>query len=173
MARMKKHPFLVVEWQATVKFSEAERRKLNRWLDLAGLALAQLQKEGVVPGTITNYSVSLLICGDKRIQDLNRDHRGKDMVTDVLSFPAADGLRKNKKLQGPVFLGDLAICLPQARRQAREFKIDLWDEFIHLFFHGLLHLMGYDHELSAKDEKLMQAWEDRALTIFSHKKKGS
>ena len=84
----------------------------------------------------------------------------------------SQAVRKMSADEDVVFLGDLAISVPTARRQAKEFNISVWDEFIHLYFHGLLHLMGYDHDISAIEEKLMQKWEDKALTLLSAKKKG-
>ncbi len=142
-------------------------------MDLASEVFADLVKGKIIPsrdGQI--YQVSLLICGDERIRKLNREHRKKDKPTDVLSFPSYENLRKISPHEDEVFLGDLAISIPTARRQAKEFGISVWDEFIHLYFHGLLHLIGYDHEISEAEEKLMQKWEDRALTLISDKKKG-
>jgi probable rRNA maturation factor len=177
MAFMKKHHFLQIDFISTVKLSSADTRKLKYWLGLASEVTEILVKRGVFLSPADSLKVSLLICGDQKIKNLNQSHRGKDKVTDVLSFPAQDNLRKNKltKLNGKeeLFLGDLAICFPQAKRQAQKFEIGLWDEFIHLFFHGLLHLIGYDHEISRKEEKLMQDWEDLALDIFSKIKKGA
>lgn len=173
---MKKHLFLMVDYHSTVKFSPADKRKLESWLNMAGVVLQNLFQEGILPKTkkVTSVSVSLLICGDGRIRELNREHRNKDKVTDVLSFPAHEDLRKTSYKEDSLFLGDLAICHPQTKRQAKEFQIGYWDEFIHLFFHGLIHLMGYDHEVSLKEEKLMEKWEEIALKKFSEiKKKGS
>lgn len=167
---MKRHQFLLVDWHSSVKLTSVQQQKLKTWLNLASIVTEQLVQKGLVLGKVNSLSVSLLICGEKRIRQLNREHRQKDKVTDVLSFPAHEDLRK-KKAQGEIFLGDLAICFPQARRQARKFKIGEWDEFIHLFYHGLLHLAGYDHEVSAKEEKVMQDWEDLALELSSRMKK--
>jgi len=102
---------------------------------------------------------------------LNREFRNKDKVTDVLSFPAHEHLRGDHSLEKELFIGDLAICASQARRQSQKFKISFMDEFIHLFFHGMIHLLGYDHEISAKEEKIMQRWEELALKKFSAVKK--
>lgn len=174
MARMKKHLSLRIDENVTVKFSPKERKQMKLWLGWTSEVLQQLFKEGLLAKDpkLDAVHVSLLVCGDARIRELNREHRQKDKVTDVLSFPAQENLRSGKaKIQGELFLGDLAICHPQTKRQAKEFAIGYWDEFIHLFFHGLLHLVGYDHELSRKEEKLMQKWEDRALELFSEIKK--
>src|SRR5436309_12709995 len=81
-----------------------------------------------------------LISGDAELRRLNRDFRGKDYPTDVLSFPAAP--------QPPApspRLGDVAISLPRARVQAREFGHSITQEIRVLMLHGVLHLLGMDH----------------------------
>jgi len=78
-----------------------------------------------------------LITGDAELRRLNRDFRGQDYPTDVLSFPAA---------QPSPTLGDVAISLGRARAQAREFGHAIEQEVRILMLHGLLHLMGMDHE---------------------------
>jgi probable rRNA maturation factor len=88
-------------------------------------------------------SFDCLITTDAELRRLNRQFRGQDTATDVLSFPAVplpDG-------RGSVtFLGDLAISLPRARAQAREFGHDTGQEIQILMLHGVLHLLGMDHE---------------------------
>lgn len=171
MANMKKHPFLIIETTTFVKLTSQEQKKLKKWLDLASPVLEELFKKDKVLSFIPKtVQVSLLICGDTKIKKLNRDHRQKDKVTDVLSFPTYEDLREGKERPEELFLGDLAICYAQTHRQAKEFDISFYDEFIHLFFHGTLHLMGYDHELSLKEEKIMETWEKKALDLFSKKK---
>lgn len=132
--------------------------------------MEKLVKKSLIKSSPQVLRVSLLLCGDSRIKMLNREYRGKDKVTDVLSFPAHESLRKSDAGK-EIFLGDLAICWPQNKRQAQKFKISSMDEFIHLFFHGVLHLMGYDHEVSQKEEKIMQSYEDLALELFSKEKR--
>lgn len=171
MDEMKKHPFLVVDYQATVKFSSSEQRQLDQWLKIAGQVLEKLFSHSLIEAPVTTIQVSLLICGDSRIKKLNREHRNKDKVTDVLSFPAHEDLRQARLVSPQLFLGDLAICHQQTKRQAKKFDITYLDEFIHLFFHGVLHLLGYDHEVSEKEEKLMEKWEKEALDLFSEIKK--
>jgi probable rRNA maturation factor len=82
--------------------------------------------------------VSVLLTGDEAIRTLNRNFRRKDKATDVLSFPAAEGM-------GDV-AGDLAISLETAFRQAKEHQHTLEMEIRVLLLHGLLHLAGHDHE---------------------------
>lgn len=85
--------------------------------------------------------VSIALVDDRVSRRLNREHRGKDMATDVLSFPVGP------QASGPrPVLGDLAIATGVARRQAREHGHALNTELRILALHGLLHLLGYDHE---------------------------
>lgn len=110
--------------------------------------------------------VDLHFCGDKRMREINREHRDKDKTTDVLSFPMYESLRPDSTdfvLPGPVMLGDIIISRNVAEKQAREFNIDLEQEVIHLFCHGLLHLLGYDHEISQEEEELMESLEKEIL----------
>jgi len=81
-------------------------------------------------------SVSILLCGDARMRRLNREFRTIDRPTDVLSFPAGD----------PSFLGDVAIDVPYAARQAARRGHSLDREVQLLLAHGVLHLLGHDHE---------------------------
>ena len=86
-----------------------------------------------------------LISGDAELRRLNRDFRGNDYATDVLSFPALIPAEPRSSGSG-VPLGDMAISLPRARAQAREFGHQPEQEIQILMLHGLLHLMGMDHE---------------------------
>ena len=85
-------------------------------------------------------AVDVLLANDKTLRRLNREFRGKDKATDVLSFPAAEEFAEE-------FAGDLAISLETAARQAREQGHSLRDEVRVLLLHGLLHLSGMDHEV--------------------------
>jgi len=171
---MKKHHFLQLDYHSTVRLTAPELKKVSLWLNYAGDVLSYLFDQKIVsiqkPKTL---HISLMICGDEKIRKINREFRHKDKVTDVLSFPAHENLRKSKMKQDVLFLGDLAICHQQTKRQAKEFNISYYDEFIHLFFHGVIHLLGYDHEVSLKEEKLMEKWENLALEKFSEIKKGA
>ncbi len=81
-------------------------------------------------------AVSVLLCGDGRMRSLNRRWRGLDRPTDVLSFPAGE----------PGFLGDVVVDVPYAARQAGRLGHGLDREVQVLLVHGVLHLMGHDHE---------------------------
>ncbi len=95
----------------------------------------------------SNAEVSVMITGDREIRELNRYYRGKDNPTDVLSFPMGD------EVGGTYMLGDIVISYDTAIRQAEEAGISLHDEFTRLLVHGLVHLLGYDHELGEEEEQ--------------------
>lgn len=87
-----------------------------------------------------------LVTTDAELRRLNREFRGKDEATDVLSFPAGP-LPIGRGSERDGVLGDLAISLPRARSQALQFGHRLEDEIRILMLHGLLHLLGMDHEM--------------------------
>ena len=90
-------------------------------------------------------AVSVAVVPDARVRALNRDYRRKDTPTDVLSFPA-DSHDHRPAADATTFLGDIVIAADVARRQAREAGHSLQTELRILALHGLLHLLGYDHE---------------------------
>jgi probable rRNA maturation factor len=92
--------------------------------------------------------VSVLLTDDIQMRKLNRTYRGKDRPTDVLAFSLREG--EFSSLAGEL-LGDLVVSVPTARRQAADARRDLLDEVTLLLAHGLLHLLGYDHDTPAKD----------------------
>ncbi|MBC7540306.1 MAG: rRNA maturation RNase YbeY [Bacteriovorax sp.] len=108
-------------------------------------------------------SISMTLCGKRKIQSMNQKYRQIDKATDVLSFPVFENLRPDKlvteKNLPQVELGDLVICKEIAKSQALEFKISYEQEVIHLAVHGFLHLLGFDHETSLKEEKIMEKYE--------------
>ena len=90
--------------------------------------------------------LSILLCGDRRMQTLNRRFRRVDRPTDVLSFPALEPSESRAAARSGAFLGDLVIDVPYAARQARRRGHPVGREVQILLAHGLLHLLGYDHE---------------------------
>ena len=104
--------------------------------------------------------LSLVLCDDAFIQPLNRDWRGKDAPTDVLSFAQQEG--EEVRDDDPV-LGDLVISVDTAARQAAERGHALDQELAVLLVHGLLHLLGYDHEHDPEEAAEMRDAERRML----------
>ncbi|HVZ11108.1 MAG TPA: rRNA maturation RNase YbeY [Candidatus Paceibacterota bacterium] len=108
--------------------------------------------------------VGLYVISPERSRELNREHRGKDRPTDVLSFPINDTTLKKYDI---LPLGDVFICADVARRQAAELNIPLRQEMARLAVHGLLHLAGHDHERSPEDERTMIDLQERILSELS------
>jgi probable rRNA maturation factor len=99
--------------------------------------------------------LSLTLAGDAEIRRLNRDYRGKDRPTDVLSFSLSEGEFGEVSRS----LGDVVISLETAARQASENGLTLAEEVERLLVHGILHLAGFDHEVSPREERRMRRKE--------------
>ena len=108
-------------------------------------------------------AVSLLLCSDDKIRQLNFDHRGKDKATNVLSFPAADEDHAGDQIWEQ--LGDIAIAYETCVREADESGISTHNHVTHLFLHGVLHLLGYDHE-NDDDANEMEMLEIKLLAAI-------
>jgi probable rRNA maturation factor len=100
--------------------------------------------------------LGVLIVDDARMHRLNARYRGIDRPTDVLAFAMREGPFVNLH---PQVLGDVVISAETARRQARARRHSLAEELTRLLIHGTLHLLGYDHEVSPADARLMRAKE--------------
>jgi len=91
--------------------------------------------------------IDILICDDARIREINKQYRNKDSATDVLSFALfADSEENRMIIDNQIFLGQIIISAETAQRQADEDKKSLEEEIIFLLSHGILHLMGFDHQ---------------------------
>ncbi len=102
----------------------------------------------------SSAEISVVLVDDSEIRKLNRKYRGLNETTDVLSFPLDDEL-----------LGDIVISTETAQRQAREYGHSLKRELCFLLTHGLLHILGYDHQ-SPGDKQQMRQKEERILSKF-------
>ena len=108
-----------------------------------------------------NYEVSVSIVDNHEIKELNREYRGIDEETDVLSFPMEDEF----VMEGPLLLGDIIISAEKALEQAEEYNHSLYREMSYLTAHSMFHLMGYDH--MADDEKsIMRKKEKEIMSII-------
>ena len=103
--------------------------------------------------------ISVIIVDDTAMHEMNLSYRNVDRTTDVLSFPSSEGF---DLVAPPGFLGDLAISLPTAKRQAEEYGHSLARELAFLAVHGALHLMGYDH-MEPEDERVMRDHQQKIL----------
>ena len=127
--------------------------------ELRRVARHVLDAEAVAPGV----EVDVVLADAATVQDLNRLYRGKNEPTDVLSFASSEGdiAFPNSPDEAPS-LGEIVVCLPVAEEQASRGNRAVAGEVAHLLVHGLLHVLGYDHE-DAADARAMQAREDALL----------
>ncbi len=115
-----------------------------------------------------------MIVSDREIRRLNREFRGKDQATDVLSFPQIEPTRDLLKGHAtstpnapPIALGDIVISIDTAARQARELGTSTTARIRTLLIHGMLHLLGYDHERSIPEARRMFAREHELADLMS------
>lgn len=137
------------------------------WPDLAERAIEAAQS--VAPELANErLTASLLFTLDEEVHVLNREWRGKDSATNVLSFPmmTRDELLALKPDGGPEMLGDLALAYETCARESAEKGIPLADHAAHLIVHGLLHLAGHDHVDSDAQADDMERLEIKALAIM-------
>ncbi len=110
---------------------------------------------------LTGYSsaqVSLSLVGKTRMRSLNRTYRQRDYPTDVLAFPMEEATQSPQP-----FVGDVVICVPVALSQASHFGNTPDEELLRLLIHGILHLLGYDHETTERDARRMKRKEHEIL----------
>ena len=125
-----------------------------RWVrDIAGKLLDIQGLEGV--------EVSIYLTDDETIRLLNKNFRGKDKATDVLSFIY------DEQVGGYKLLGEIVISIDTAKRQAKELGHSLEEEIKRLLVHGFVHLLGYDHELGKEEEKHFMELEKRLIESLS------
>jgi probable rRNA maturation factor len=102
--------------------------------------------------------VTLRIVDEEEGRALNRDYRGKDYATNVLTFPL---------MEEPLLMGDIVLCAPVVAAEAKAQNKPLHAHYAHLTVHGILHLHGYDHENEAQAE-LMESLETEIVTKFGY-----
>ena len=133
-------------WEALPDLDGLIRRAVDAAEAGSGIALSK------------DAELSILLCDDATIRPLNRDWRGFDKATNVLSFPAFSPL----PLATKPLLGDLAVALETVQREAAQDGKTVPDHLTHLIVHGFLHLIGHDHE-TAPEAEAMEALETRIL----------
>ena len=106
---------------------------------------------------------NVIIVSEEKIQELNKNYRGIDRITDVISFALEDD--KSFNIDAYRMLGDIYICLNRAKEQALEFGHSFKRELSFLAIHGLLHLLGYDH-MNEDDEKVMFDKQEEVLKRY-------
>ena len=120
----------------------------------------------VYTGISSPVELGLVIAGDETVHELNRSYRSVDSTTDVIAFALSERGEKDEVFIAPpddiIHLGEIIVSYPQAKRQAEEQRHPLERELALLVSHGVLHLLGYDHELPEQEQK-MRAMEAKVL----------
>ncbi len=128
----------------------------------------------VVLGQVDKLKAELVFVESDRIQSLNRDTRGVDKITDVLSYPSLDDVRGKvlykdehplETENGYLFIGSIVMCEDKIRQQAQEYGNSFERERNYLIIHGLLHLFGYDH-MTDDDKQEMRQKEKEILKLM-------
>ena len=154
---MKRTWNVIVENETKIKVKKLEVKKLIKNL------LLDIEKEYEIKEFLNE--VSVLFVNDEKIHVLNRDYRGKDRPTDVLSFASLDGNDDENFIF--TSLGDIVISLETAAKQAFEYKTTFNEELIRLLTHGTLHLVGFDHEhVSKKEKNEMLSLQDKFIEKY-------
>lgn len=115
---------------------------------------------------LKNASITIIITSDAYIMKINQEFRGKDKPTDVISFSNRDNPFPEVD-DSCEEIGDIYISLDRADRQSIEYRVSLQDELKRLIVHGVLHLVGYDHERSDEDEEIMMRKEEELCRIIT------
>jgi len=120
-----------------------------------------------------NFDLSISLCSNLQIRKINREFRGKDKVTNVLSFGNLDekiiqqnGLNKAIGTNKYIFLGDIILGYEYILKEAKEHEKDFKNHLTHLLLHGILHIIGYDHE-EEEMAKIMENLEIKILKEFN------
>ena len=129
--------------------------------------LEKVAKESLLyEGWDEDYEISLSFVDNKEIKELNKYYRGKDSVTDVLSFPMVD---EDTPMMGEKILGDIVISVEKALEQSKEYGHSFLREMAFLTAHSMLHLMGYDH-MNEDEEEEMQMKQEAILSKLEIKR---
>lgn len=161
----------------TVQLASSRRgvphaRSLNRWAHAAydQAAYDKTARARPLPRSRSELALTIRVVGAAESRRLNRTWRNKDKPTNVLSFPGeplpslpGSGQAADLSLE----LGDLAICAPVVAREAREQGKAVQAHWAHMVVHGVLHLLGYDHE-NDRDAEAMEAREVKILAQFGY-----
>lgn len=142
---------MAVEISNRQKIFEPDKEMIRLFEEIVEKTLAYEKQQG-------RYEVSLSLVTEEEIHKLNREYRGKDAPTDVLSFP----MNEDFQLEEEKILGDVIISTSAVVDQAKDYGHSIKRELAYLFIHGLLHLLGYDH-LKSDEKKEMRKVEEEIL----------
>ncbi len=138
-------------------FNETEEDLTVEIATLDKLFTYALEKEN-----LTSAEFNVIFVDEAKIQEINREYRNIDQVTDVISFALEDYKEEGLPI---LMLGDIYICVARAHQQSEEYGHSFLRELCFLAVHGFFHLLGYDHQ-NEEEEKIMFAKQEELLTSF-------
>ena len=138
--------------QTKVKTPEIREKRLQAVCDTI-LTYLQTRRVRNQKWLTQKAEISIVLLTEREMKKINKHFRGKDKATDILSFESADATS----------LGELLICFDVIKAQARRHGHPVADELLYMLIHGILHLLGYDHEASAAEEKRMLGLQDKCF----------
>jgi probable rRNA maturation factor len=153
------------EMKIGIQIDEPFQKSLSeRWLrKITSKIIRSIISDGFLPGD--NIELGLVITGDEQVKELNRKYRHRDQTTDVLAFALTETKGKvsfPSPPDGILHLGEVIISYPQAIRQAKEYGHSIEQELTQLIIHGILHLVGLEHN-NPEAEKEMRAEEEKIV----------
>ncbi|WP_374032577.1 rRNA maturation RNase YbeY [Bdellovibrio bacteriovorus] len=137
----------------------APRKFIQSWMDLV---VTELKRKKVLKADQARRELTLVFLDKKPAQKINMEFRGKNYATDVLSFDSMD----------PGSFGELVLCPEVLKRQSKEHGLTYQQELGYMLLHGVLHLLGYDHETSEADALEMFGIQDAAFEVLLKKVSG-
>jgi probable rRNA maturation factor len=149
---MQSPDILMMDQQDQIEVSDVLLKKVREVIE------ATLEYEGID----ALCEVSLVFVDNAQIHEMNRDYRGKDQPTDVLSFPQYEKISQLEIYPDELALGDIVISLERASEQAREYGHSIEREICYLTAHSMFHLFGYDHDTD-ENTKIMRSHEEAVL----------
>jgi probable rRNA maturation factor len=128
--------------------------------------LSKMATEILSTRNLEKAEISLTFVGRDKIRALNRIYLGRDRVTDVIAFDLSDGEKTACRKEGrKTLVGDIYICLPRAREQAAFHSVPEEEELARLAAHGVLHVLGFDHQKS-RESRRMKMLQEQAVEKF-------
>lgn len=138
-------------------YIDNRQEKIGIESDISDIIGKVVKEALTLEGKALDCEVSISFVDNDEIRELNREYRGVDKETDVLSFP----MDEDFLVQGPILLGDIIISMEKALEQANEYGHSLYREIAYLTAHSMFHLMGYDH--IGDNEKLIMREKEKEI----------
>jgi probable rRNA maturation factor len=137
------------------------------WRGVSRVDIARRARAMLAELQMDDAELSILLTGDDQIRKLNRIYRKKNRPTDVLAFAQREGEHGERAGR---LLGDVVVSIPTTRRQAEAAGRPLGDELTMLLAHGLLHLLGWDHDTTPKDRRMRQETDRLCTAADAHRR---